>query len=456
MKPLALTDFETQARRLRYQAIGRAAYEDCISSILLAHHSDDKAETMLMRLAMQRKPQALLEAVRDMPECFGIYGVNKSGSPIDNCTNKSTKCDLAMNFEGGGLKLIRPLLQFDKERLVATCQHMGIEWFHDRTNDDRSLTLRNASRYLLSTDALPTALQKENLLLLQSYVTEENEQRKLRIDWLFAKLKLNVVLPSGIVRVELPKLFTSFYEKLESPSMHTMRYEGAMLLKRIANLVTPLPAIDLRTLGSNLGRVFSDLDLAQTSLREQDVASNTFTADEVIFYQDHNFSAKDTKKALWILARQPFRRHQPLPSNANISFSPIKDDNQDVKSGDARPEKPISSSYRLWDGRYWIKVENYTKKSLICRPLTEKDMSSVHSALSKNQSAHNFIKRAAPGSLKFVLPVLADADEKVHQLPSLSLNLSQEANYGLVRSEVKYKNIDLESHVPLEALELPP
>ena len=453
VKPQALTDFETQARRLRYQAIGQAAYEDRISSILLAHHSDDQAETMLMRLAMHRRPQALLEAVRDMPECFGIYGVNKSGSPINYCTNKSMKPDLAMGFEAGGLKIIRPLLHFDKKRLIATCQHMGIEWFHDHTNDDKSLTLRNASRYLLNTNALPTALQKDNLLLLQSYVIEENEKRKLRIDCLFAKLKLHLILPSGVVRVVLPKLFSSLYDRLKSPSMEMMRYEGAMLLRRIANLVTPLPTIDLRTLGSNLSRVFSDLDIAQVPSRGQDPTSATFTADGVIFYQDHR-SLKDTSKAIWVLARQPFRRHHSLPSNAILSFSACERHRYGPKVGDTYQENRNSSSFRLWDGRFWIRIKNNTNRSLICRPLTERDMSPVNSALHGNKSAHDLIKRAAPGSLKFVLPVLADTEGEVHQLPSLSLNLSKESKDGLIQSDMRYKNIDLGNHVPLEAINL--
>ena len=463
IKPQYLTDFETQARRLRYQAIGRAAYEDRISSILLAHHCDDQAETMLMRLAMQRKPKALLEAVRDIPECFGMYGINKSGSPVRHYTENNEKNDSSMDFEGGGMKLIRPLLQFGKERLQATCQHMGIEWFHDPTNDNRSLTLRNASRYLLSANTLPVALQRENLLCLQSHVIEENKQQELRIDVLFTKLKLNLMLQSGVVRVVLPKLFSALYDGPELPLMDTMRYEGAMLLKRIANLVTPYPSIDLRTLGSNLGCVFSDLDIAQTRSREQERASTTFTADGVIFYEDHRpigYGAsrpplKRANETVWVLARQPFGRHQSLPLNAIVNFPSYKEHNNDVESTDICRTHCGLPSFQLWDGRYWIRVENYTKMSVICRPLTEKDISAVNSALQGNSSAHKLIKQAAPGALKFGLPVLASAEGKVHQLPSLFLNLSKECNDGLIRTEIRYKNIELGFHEPLQAFNLP-
>ena len=463
VKPQYLTDFETQARRLRYRAIGRAAYEDRISSILLAHHCDDQAETMLMRLAMQRKPRALLEAVRDIPECFGIYGVNKSGSPIRHYTENSTKKDSSMDFEGGGMKLIRPLLQYGKERLQATCLHMGIEWFHDYTNDNQSLTLRNASRYLLSSNTLPAALQKENLLSLQSHVIEEKGQQELRIDALFAKLKLNFMLQSGVVRVVLPKLFSALYDAQETPSMDTMRYEGAMLLKRIANLVTPYPSIDLRTLASNLGCVFSDLGVVRARPRGQERASTTFTADGVMFYEDYrpmsgefsHLPLRRVNETVWVLARQPFGRHQPLPLDAILEFPTYKAHNDDIEVSDVCTKGYGSSPFYLWDGRYWIRVENHTKKPIMCRPLTEKDIPAVNSVLQGNSSVHKLIKRAAPGPLKFVLPILADTEGTVHQLPSLYLNLSKECNDGLVRSEIRYKNIELGFREPLQAFDSP-
>lgn len=454
VNPRYLTNFETQARQLRYRAIGRAAYEDQITSILLAHHSDDQAETVLMRLAMQGRPKALLEAVRDIPECFGMYGVSKSGSPIRQYTENNIKIDSSMDLEGGGVKLIRPLLKFRKDRLEATCQNKNIEWFHDYTNDDRSLTFRNTSRYLLSSNALPLALQRENLLYLQSHVMEKDSQQELRVDVLFAKLKLNLTLRSGIVRVALPKLFSTFYHGQEIPSMDTMRYEGAMLLKRIANLVTPCPSIDLRTLRSSLGYVFPDLDVVEARSGKHRKTSTTFTADGVIFYEDERpmvdkasrSPLKGANETIWVLARQPFNQGQSLPSNATLEFPTSKVLKDNVESSDVCQKPNDLSPFQLWDGRYWIRAKNRTKVPVVCRPLMEKDMLRVNSASQGNSFPRKLLRRVAPGPLKFVLPVLADAEGKLHQLPSLYINLSEECKDGLIETEIRYKNLELGSH----------
>jgi tRNA(Ile)-lysidine synthase TilS/MesJ len=46
--------FETAARTGRYQALGRACRDRKIQALMLAHHGDDQAETVMMRLANNR------------------------------------------------------------------------------------------------------------------------------------------------------------------------------------------------------------------------------------------------------------------------------------------------------------------------------------------------------------------------------------------------------------------
>lgn len=76
-------NLETAARRARYRILGRQCAHVRASSLLLAHHEDDKYETVLMRLALghtrARGLGGVPKARNDIPECEGIFGVDRSG-----------------------------------------------------------------------------------------------------------------------------------------------------------------------------------------------------------------------------------------------------------------------------------------------------------------------------------------------------------------------------------------
>jgi tRNA(Ile)-lysidine synthase len=90
---------ETTAREARYRALGRIAERVGAQTIALAHHGDDQAETVLMRLLRGSGP-AGLAAMRPRP---GI---------------------------------IRPLLPFRREALARYLQERGIEAWEDPANAD--------------------------------------------------------------------------------------------------------------------------------------------------------------------------------------------------------------------------------------------------------------------------------------------------------------------------------
>lgn len=81
--PTQLRNFETQARMLRYRALGIACRDRSIRSLLLAHHMDDQAESALMRIAQlsyrSRSVRPMAESVVNLPETWGIHGVHESG-----------------------------------------------------------------------------------------------------------------------------------------------------------------------------------------------------------------------------------------------------------------------------------------------------------------------------------------------------------------------------------------
>jgi len=79
--PAHLPNFESLARRYRFRLLGKACSDLGINSLLLAHHEDDQAETIMMRLTYGHGLKGLL-GIRNpagMPECYGLHGVHESG-----------------------------------------------------------------------------------------------------------------------------------------------------------------------------------------------------------------------------------------------------------------------------------------------------------------------------------------------------------------------------------------
>src|ERR1700761_8273989 len=72
-EPSGLSNLESIARRLRYQALGRACRDRGINSLLLAHHRDDQAETVLARLISEYRGTGLkgMRSKAAIPECEG-------------------------------------------------------------------------------------------------------------------------------------------------------------------------------------------------------------------------------------------------------------------------------------------------------------------------------------------------------------------------------------------------
>ena len=89
---------ETAARRLRYEALRRFARQARADFIVLAHHADDQAETVLMHLARGTGPEGI-------------------------CAMRAFSSDL-----------FRPLLGWRKADLTAYLRDRGISWREDSTN----------------------------------------------------------------------------------------------------------------------------------------------------------------------------------------------------------------------------------------------------------------------------------------------------------------------------------
>lgn len=112
--PKPASNRQAGARAARQALLVTAARELGAEALVLAHHLDDQAETFLIRLARGS----------------GVYGL----AAMDGIA-------VWQDGEGGlPLPVLRPLLAFAKERLVATCRAAGVSWCEDPSNDDVAYT----------------------------------------------------------------------------------------------------------------------------------------------------------------------------------------------------------------------------------------------------------------------------------------------------------------------------
>ncbi|THW14583.1 hypothetical protein D6D23_09321 [Aureobasidium pullulans] len=160
--PVKLPNLETAARKLRFQLLGRACAKSQIDTLLLAHHGDDQAETILSRIYAGYLGTGLqgIQAISPIPECHGAHGVSESG--ITRRLDPSGTITKVW-VESGGVTIHRPLLDFTKAELIATCHARQVSWHEDATNADKTLTARNAIRHLIGSGALPHALSTVRL-----------------------------------------------------------------------------------------------------------------------------------------------------------------------------------------------------------------------------------------------------------------------------------------------------
>jgi tRNA(Ile)-lysidine synthase len=98
------------ARNARYKLLHAYALTLCVGSsvaVVTAHHQDDQAETVFMRLARGGGVDAL------------------AGMPSERALQ-----------EGSPVRLVRPLLAFSKSQLIATLAARGVGWIDDPTNSN--------------------------------------------------------------------------------------------------------------------------------------------------------------------------------------------------------------------------------------------------------------------------------------------------------------------------------
>lgn len=463
----SLTNLETLARRFRFRLLGQACRDHGIESLLLAHHSDDQAETVMMRLIEGHRGMGLrgMRAAGDIPECFGMHGVHQSHAEwmADDEPQPLPKPQRSVDVEFWGVQVLRPLLPFSKARLTATCEASGTQWVEDETNKDPTLTLRNAIRHVYQNHRLPAAISKPALLQLTQRTADRIQERDQEVESLLQKLDAVLDLRSGELAIRFARYFypptitrrrnyvatftmRSRSSTLKIPGNYTPFFDpsnewvdieeckivAGMLVRRLANLVSPREMVDLSSLETAVRHLFPRLYIQNPLDDVPDKVPASFTAAGVLFERvqtpDDYFPYYT-----WMLSRQPYHRGEdptvvippkpssPTPSSLapgdEIPFSEDHDvDSTSYPSSQLPASDPdaaassSSSPFTLYDGRWWLRVHNpSTTHPLTIRPFRQSDLKPLRAALTGPMRARFEALRteAARSKARFVLPVIA-------------------------------------------------
>lgn len=505
-----LSSFETAARSLRYRTLGMCATDIGASSLFSAHHRDDHYETLLMRLLAGHKYRGLqgIRAANPIPESYDLHGIYNSGlldnqqqrypdlsfkptrvaireirsmfredhteemlsqpessqpRPAEWFPGRITRAAdphvpylMPLPCEEGGVTLYRPMLEYDKDRLRATCEANKIPWVEDKTNSDPTVTTRNALRHIVRHHVLPRALQKPAILSLggrakRRVESEDAEAKRLLIrEAVIKDFDTNV----GTLLIELPtlrcgrrgrKLFSQAREEAWQP--HTRTIAG-LAIRKLMGFVTPenhLPAL------SNLDTAINGL-LPELNAGSKASVPKAFSTGGVFF---EPLVARGTTR--WLLSRAPYssretRPHMAIHQNARQRCGP-----HGIEAPVPNPTPwGIWKSFHLFDGRFWVRMAfRLPSPQYIVRPYDPDSGKVFRRSLSPKQRARleRVLKFYAPGKVRTTLPAIYSPEETVADgksspekpvllaLPTLRVQVP--GTERLFSYEIRYRNVDM-------------
>lgn len=98
------SNIQEQAREARYKLLLEYCESHNIKYLLTAHNKNDQAETVLMRILR--------------------------GSGVDGVAG------ISISHKINGVNILRPLLEFSRDEIIATLKHYGIDWIEDPSNQN--------------------------------------------------------------------------------------------------------------------------------------------------------------------------------------------------------------------------------------------------------------------------------------------------------------------------------
>lgn len=460
------TAFETYARKLRFQALGKACRDNGIEALLLGHHRDDSIETTLLRLAAGASRTGLggIQEVARIPECHGIFGVSEGTSsiqlskpqmggltqrPLVRFTDRK-KAIIAFGpkestgsvesrqslIASGGVFLCRPLLPFPKTMLLETCHQNNVPYVSDPTNFDPTLTPRNAIRAMTASNSLPRALRPASILALEKSSKEFRDSYIQLSDYLLAhRCRILDFNPqAGTMLVEIAQAPLPLDPLLKNNTEERIKHVQSLTLRRFTELVSPCRGdrFPLRSFEPFVSRVFSS---PPGNHEDCNVEPKTFTVGGAMVHPiEMNSSAASIislyspleSGRIWLFCRPPFNRR--LDNDLAGMRVDIPLPGLEQSSG-----APSFGSWLLWDSRFWLRFSlarvrksgrekhddsAHSSKTfpLVIRPLQTSDMVAIRHGASKNaprsMRLNEVLQCEAPGPIRFTLPLLCRAASK--------------------------------------------
>lgn len=227
------TSLETTARDLRYEFFSQVSRAHRCPRLLLAHHADDQAETLLWNLLR------------------GSHG------------SKGMRIEQTMNIAGRALLVIRPLLSTRREELRHWLREHGEDWREDATNS-QPIATRNRLRHevlpllcdVARRDVTPTLLRQ-----IESQQDQENvetwalqqiraldPQGRLHVPVLQAlpTALQNLVFRDFLHHQQVANISRNLLDRcrllLTDPATHSINLPGGKTLRRRAGRITCPPA----------------------------------------------------------------------------------------------------------------------------------------------------------------------------------------------------------------------
>ncbi|KAL0940594.1 PP-loop family protein [Colletotrichum truncatum] len=408
--------------------------------------------------------------------------------------------------EDAGVMIYRPLLEFSKDRLIATCEKNNVPWFEDRTNADRTLTMRNAVRHMVRNHQLPEALRKESVLRMSARCDARVKAEEWEAErWIRRGVKAEFEPNVGTLIVTLPSMATTHGKtrhrsgkKRRELRLAQKRTIAAIVVRKLLSFVSPEKHhAQLSSLQTVVARLFPSLsDPSDPPV----VPRKPFNQASVLF-----LPLSDPNK--WYLVREPYPSIHPVPEttfNTNASgfqrrhpqFPPARPDTE-LKDGQSLtddPTKQISSMewlhrlqheplrnfpepssrnwyswkrFQLWDGRFWIRLRGRARSVFRIAPFSPQHAKAFREGLGGGSSSgsnssnkevpaddarirfEGILKRFAPGKVRYTLPALyaVNRDEETGQeiLRMLALPTLGIQLPGLERwvlCEARYRKVD--------------
>lgn len=347
-----------------------------------------------------------------IPECEDIYGVHDSGSPRvlrrDHLLPRANGA--RMLIEGGSITILRPLLQFTKDRLVATCEEAGVRWVEDETNKDPSLTLRNTVRQLHERNVLPVALRRPNLCAIATRTSRLATEREAKADEFFRRLDIKIDPRSGHATCCI-----SYGIGKEISNLPDGHHIKALLLHKLLQVIVPADNVDLTTL-ERAASEFLAIDSKQ---------SGTSKAAPIVLAKATVVRLGDLPKAfVYELRRTPPPRSERPSFEISLPLRARQEGAGDV----------IWSDRHFWDDRYWIRIggrpsRHAQQMNVVVRMLTPEDIAVLRHELQSKPAKDRLQRRLEEikGHLRIALPAIVQvsADEnglakhRIIALPSL-------------------------------------